>query len=171
VRPVLDAGWFRYLLVMAIVWTVQMALVPHTTIAGVKADLVVLFVIAAAARRGPEAGAWCGFTAGFVYDILLTTPFGLSALTYTATGWIVGGLQQRMLRAVWWLPSFVALVASAGSVFFFAIVGDLFGLRVPPASDLLKIALVIGSVNVLFAPMANRACGWVFANSTRRAVI
>jgi rod shape-determining protein MreD len=170
-RPILDAGWFRFTLVMAVVWTIQMALVPDTTVSGVKADLLVVFVIAAAAARGPETGAICGFAVGLVYDTLLTTPFGLSALTYLAVGWIVGGSQQRMLRAAWWLPSMVAAVASAGSVLFFSVVGSLFDLVTPGVTQIARIALIVGSVNIVVAPIAHKSAGWIFANSARRAVL
>jgi rod shape-determining protein MreD len=171
VRPILDAGWFRYLLVMSVVWALQMAVVPDTTVAGIKADLMVLFVIGAAAQRGADTGAMCGFFVGITYDALLTTPFGLSALTYTAIGWVVGGSQQRLLKASWWIPSFVAAVASAASVVFFSLSGRLFGLMNPSTAQVGRIALVVATINLVLAPAATRVCTWVFSNSQRRAVI
>ena len=46
---------------------------------------------------GPRDGALCGFFIGFVYDLMLRTPFGLSALAYALIGYAAGYLQARGL--------------------------------------------------------------------------
>ena len=56
---------------------------------GAHGDLLLLVPIAAGLTVGPERGAIAGFVAGLAVDLLVTTPFGLTALT----------LQPRRLRA------------------------------------------------------------------------
>jgi rod shape-determining protein MreD len=54
---------------------------------GIGPDLVVFVVVAFAIGERPRTAAMAGFAAGFVRDLLLTTPKGLSAFAYSLTGY------------------------------------------------------------------------------------
>jgi rod shape-determining protein MreD len=170
-RPVLDSGWFRFILVLAAVFTLQLTLVPSTQIDSVKSDLMVLLVIATASRVGPEAGAVYGFATGLMYDFALSTPFGLSALTYTLVGRLVGDVARRMLRAAWWVPYLIVVVGSFASAMLYAALGQFFELETPPWSRVLVISGVVAGVNLIIAPVAIAVTRWVFANLDRRQAL
>ena len=51
---------------------------------------MLLLAISAGIAAGPEWGALTGFIAGIAFDLVLQTPFGLSALSYCIVGYLVG---------------------------------------------------------------------------------
>ena len=84
----------RRLLALAVVLVV--AVLVHSTVlarlrlAGVRPDLLVLAVVSVAVATDPTTGAVFGFVAGLVADLLFDLPVGVSALVYTAVGFVVG---------------------------------------------------------------------------------
>jgi len=52
------------------------------------------FVVAAGLTSGPDRGALAGFAIGVVADLVVVSPFGLTALAYTVVGWAVGSLRM-----------------------------------------------------------------------------
>ena len=97
----------------------QAAVVSRLGIAGAHGDLLILVPVTAALTVGPERGAMAGFAAGLAVDLLVTTPFGLTALSYCLVGYAIGAFQDGVLRASWFLPV-VAAVAGAvlGTIFW-----------------------------------------------------
>ncbi len=75
-------------LVVAVV--VQSTVLAELPLAGVRADLLVLAVVAVAMASDASSGAGFGFAAGLVADLLFDLPVGVSALVYTAVGFAVG---------------------------------------------------------------------------------
>jgi rod shape-determining protein MreD len=94
------------LLVFVIVVT-QVSVFPHVRLAGVVPDLGLLVALAVGYHEGPEAGAVVGFAAGFGFDLFLTTPLGLDALTYAIVGYGIGVFESGLFRSPLWLPSFL----------------------------------------------------------------
>ena len=92
--------------------TLQLGVASSITFFGVQADLLLLVAIAAGIAAGPDRGAAIGFAAGLAYDLMLQTPFGLSALTYALIAYLVGSLQDSVLRAAWWIPVATATAAT-----------------------------------------------------------
>ena len=84
----------RRLLALAVVLVVavlvQSTVLARLTLAGVRADLLVLAVVSVAVATDPTTGAVFGFVAGLVADLLFDLPVGVSALVYTAVGFAVG---------------------------------------------------------------------------------
>jgi rod shape-determining protein MreD len=75
-------------LVVAVV--VQSTALAAVRPAGVRADLLVLVVVAVAMASDAVSGAVFGFVAGLVADLLFDLPVGVSAVVYTAVGFAVG---------------------------------------------------------------------------------
>lgn len=149
----------RTSLVLVVVLTLQLGIAPSLGLFGVQGDLLLLMAIAAGVAAGPDRGAAVGFAAGLAYDLLLETPFGLSALAYAVIAYLVGGLQDSVLRAAWWIPVLTATAASALGVILYGVFGtvlgaDLIGL------DLVRIALVVAVLNTVAAPVVVRAVRW-----------
>ena len=71
------SGWR---LVIFVVLMVQQTVMVALRIGGAHPDLLWLLPITAALLDGPETGAIVGFWAGLAFDLVLPTPFGLSAL-------------------------------------------------------------------------------------------
>jgi rod shape-determining protein MreD len=149
----------RTSLVLVVVLTIQLGVAPGLELFGVQADLPLLVGICAGIAAGPERGAAIGFAAGLSYDLLLTTPFGLSALTGAIVGYLVGGLQDSVLRAAWWIPVLTATAASVLGVILYGVFGTVLGGELV-RWELLRVALVVGLLNTLAAPFVLRAMRW-----------
>ena len=82
----------RVALVIFVVLMVQQTVMVALRIRGAHPDLLWLLPITAALLDGPETGAIVGFWAGLSFDLVLPTPFGLSALVGCLLGYSVGAL-------------------------------------------------------------------------------
>jgi rod shape-determining protein MreD len=165
VRPILDSAWLRMTLVMILVLAVQLSLMPGLRIAGASADLMLLFALAGAMVTGPERGAVLGFFVGLGFDLFLTTPFALSALTYCLAGWVVGRVQVGILKNSAAVPMVTVGAATAVSVVAYALLARVFGDALLPTGTLIRVVLVETAFNVFFAPVALRICRWALATS------
>ena len=76
---------FAFAAIVAVLLSAELAL--SLPIAGIGPDLIVLVVVAFAIGERPRTAATGGFAAGLLRDLLLTTPVGLSAFAYAATGY------------------------------------------------------------------------------------
>ena len=101
-----------------------------------------------------------GFAAGFVADLTLQTPFGLSMLTYCLVGWAVGSFQTRILHATWWIPVLTAAAATAAGVLLFAVLGFVVGEDQLMSFRLIPIMGITALWSGLLSPVVVRALRW-----------
>ena len=80
----------RVALVIFIVLMVQQTVMVALRVGGAHPDLLWLLPITAALLDGPETGAIVGFWSGLAFDLVLPTPFGLSALVGCLLGYAIG---------------------------------------------------------------------------------
>ena len=127
----------------------QVALSPRLA----SADLLLLSTAAVAASFGRETGAAYGFAAGLAADLFVATPFGLSALAFTAVGHLLGGASGdrgpgRARRA-----ARLGALACLGGGLFVVSAGALFagGGPVPPVPVALRL-LAGSAVSAALAP-------------------
>jgi rod shape-determining protein MreD len=157
VGPVVVAT--RVSFVLVIVLTLQVAVAPDLAILGVQADLPLLVAVAAGLAAGPDRGAAVAFASGIGYDLLLQTPFGLSALTYSLVAYVVGSLQDSVLRAAWWIPVAIATAGSVAGVILYVVLGTVVGVEFLGVS-VPKVALLVGLLNAVLAAPTIRAVRW-----------
>jgi rod shape-determining protein MreD len=162
----------RTSLILVVTLTIQLGIAPSLGIFGVQGDLLLLVAIAAGVAAGPDRGAAIGFAAGIAYDLMLQTPFGLSALTYAIVAYLVGGLQDSVLRAAWWIPVATATAASIVGVILYGVFGTVLGEDLIGLS-LLRIALVVGVLNTVAAPVVVKGMRWATGstNSVRARAV
>ena len=103
---------------------IQASLLADLRLFDVSAELMMLLPICAGVLAGPDRGAIVGFASGIALDLLLSTPFGMSALAYTLVGYFAGLVQGTILRAAWWIPVLTAAGASAAGVVVYALVAS-----------------------------------------------
>ena len=163
----------RTSLVLVLALTVQLAVAARIEVFGVQGDLMLLIGVAAGLAAGPDRGASIAFAAGLGFDLLLQSPFGLTALTYAIVAYLAGSLQDSVLRAAWWIPVVTAATASALGVILYGVFGTVLGEDLLGLS-LLRIAAVVGVLNGVAAPVALPVVRWATgtADSVRaRAVM
>jgi rod shape-determining protein MreD len=117
----------RSTIVILVVLVVQHTLVDSVRVGGAHPDLMLLLPIAAGYAAGPDRGAVFGFITGLVADLFLPTPYGLSALVGCLLGYGTGVATRGLVRGSWWLPSVVAVVATAAGLGAYAILGAVLG--------------------------------------------
>jgi rod shape-determining protein MreD len=157
IGPGLVAVRCGLLIILAL--TFQVAVAPGLPVLGVQGDLMLLVALAAGLAVGPDRGASIGFACGIAYDLLLQTPFGLSALTYALVSYLIGSLQDSVLRAAWWIPVATAAAGSAVGVILYGVFGTVLGMDLL-ALSLVRIALVVGTLNAVVAAPVIKAVRW-----------
>ena len=115
---------FKLPLVILAALVLQASLFAELRVLDVSAELMMLLPICAGVLAGPDRGAAVGFVSGLSLDLLLSTPFGMSALAYTLVGYFAGLVQGTILRAAWWIPVVTAAVASGAGMLVYALVGS-----------------------------------------------
>lgn len=97
-------------------------------VGGVAPDFMLLLAIAGGLAAGPEGGTFIGFVSGLLADLALTTtPLGMYALAWCLVGFVVGWLRLNVLPEGRPAEPLVGLLASAGGVALFLVVGALAG--------------------------------------------
>jgi len=147
---------------------------------GVMPDLGLVLSVAVAFSLGPERGAVFGFVTGLAVDLFLSTPLGVSALSFALVGYGAGIVAGGFLRPSRWVaPTMGALGGLAGGVLFVGIAA------VAGREELLSIAsfrvvLIASAYDALLAcavfPMARWATrmpaaepeAWLRSSTVRR---
>lgn len=132
----------RSAVVLLTALVLQASVLSWFTVAGIRADLMLALAIAAGVAGGPQRGAVTGFVAGILLDLLLYTPFGLSALTYCLVGYTVGLTSAFRIRQSRAFPVFAGLIGGAAGVLVFAALGELLGQPLLAEPDLVRILVV-----------------------------
>jgi rod shape-determining protein MreD len=134
----------------------------------VSADLLLALTVAAGLTGGPNKGAIVGFAAGLIFDIFLATPLGLSAFAYCLTGYLVGLVENALVRTAWW----ISILFTAGGVAFgttlYVVVGELLGQSELFTEDYPKVIIVVSLYSALFAPLCVWAMRWAIGSSSPR---
>ncbi|MCU1345282.1 MAG: rod shape-determining protein MreD [Acidimicrobiia bacterium] len=152
-------------LVMSIVLALQLSLMPGLRLAAASGDLMLLFALTVAMVGGPERGALAGFCVGLTFDLFLTTPFGLSALTYCLGAYMIGRIQVGMLRHSALLPVFTVALGTAVTVVLYALLARVFGQAWVGWGRLWRVVLVESGFSLFFAPISLPVCRWAMAGS------
>lgn len=159
----------RSLVVIALALLLQTTVVLDLRVAGAAPDVMFLLPIAAGLVGGPVEGATVGFAGGLAADLLLPTPFGLTALVGTLVGFGVGALAGDTVRHVRGFSSLAALVASAVAVMLYAVLGAVLGEEQFLHVDLVAVVAVVALVNTVLAGPSVRVLRWALSPSERAA--
>jgi rod shape-determining protein MreD len=91
-------GWLKVFVMFVIVFALQMTIADWLSFFDVAPDFVIIFIVAVAIRRGPAAGCFWGFVAGFTQDVYAPVEWlGANAISMTVVGYAVGQLEERFL--------------------------------------------------------------------------
>ena len=163
-------GVIRVGLVILTALVVQFGVVNELRLFDAMGDVMLLVAVAAAIAGDRERGAMVGFVAGLAYDLLLTTPFGLSALAYCLLAYGVGTFDTGALRSTRWLPALAVAAASAVGVALYALLGAVVGQESMVSDDLPVIMAVVAAVNLVLSLPAIRVMRWALADPVRHRV-
>lgn len=154
----------RAVLVVVGALVLQISVVADLRVAGAIGDLMLVVVVAAGLTGGADRGATYGFAAGVAYDLVLDTPFGLSALTYAVIGYAVGLAASVLVRTSGWWPVALAALAGAVQAVLYTSLGNLIGVAYP-FGDVPAIAMVMAAVAALLVTPAVRLLWWAHGHT------
>jgi rod shape-determining protein MreD len=120
--------WFRVVLVVLIALSVQTTLFSEIRPFGFAIQLIAIFVAVVGSTHDVQTGALVGLVSGFMYDAVLATPLGISALVLGALGAIAALLMQPFREPTWWLRVVVVSVVAAFGEILMPIVKSVVGL-------------------------------------------
>jgi rod shape-determining protein MreD len=162
----------RVALVIFIVLMVQQTVIVALRIGGAHPDLLWLLPITAALLDGPETGAIVGFWAGLSFDLVLPTPFGLSALVGCLLGYTTGTLTAAVDPRAAWLKPVAALAGSLAADMLFAVLGAILGQNQMVQINFLSLIAVVGVTSVVLVLPVSRMMRWALAGeSNRRSLV
>ncbi len=160
-RSLVHRPLVRLIMVGLVVLTIQTTLLAEIEPFGVVLNLVLGFVVAAGLVGGPESGAFTGFVLGLMFDLVLVTPFGLSALVYGLAGFAIGYIKISMtVEQTWWMTCLFTFAGSAAAVVLYAVGGTLIGQEGWVRWNMLWTALIVGLFNGALAIPMTRIMRW-----------
>ena len=158
----------RVAFVIFLVLMVQQTIMVALRVGGVHPDLLWLLPITAALADGPETGGIVGFWAGLAFDLVLPTPFGLSALVGCLLGYAVGALTTPVDPRTTWLKPVAALTGSVAADMLFAVLGAILGQPQMVQIDFVALFLMISISSVVFVLPVSRLMRWALAGENNR---
>ncbi len=138
---------------------VQTTLMVDLRFDGVSPELVVVMAVIAGLYGGPEAGLYCGFVGGLLYDAWLTTPFGLSAIVYASGAYVVGSVQGTLHEPAWWLSAGAGGLGAATLTGAHAFAGEVIGQDLVDGR-LPRIVIIVGIVGAILGALVSAPVQW-----------
>ena len=136
---------------------------------GAKPELMYLVTVILAMMEGPSSGAIAGFSAGMAQDFLLDQPKGITALTLTLVGYVVGMARQYIVTPSPLLPVLLVTGATFAGVLFYGFVAFLLG-QLSGIGFLLQTALLSSLYNAALTPILYPAVRRITEASRARKV-
>jgi rod shape-determining protein MreD len=131
----------------------QSTLFAQIKLGGAKPELMYLVTVVLAMLEGPASGAIGGFSAGMAQDFMLNDPKGITALTLTLLGYVVGTVRQYITTASPALPTLLVGGATAAGILFYGFVSFLLGRLPGGIVFLLRVAFLSALYNALLTPL------------------
>lgn len=153
----------RLLMVGLPALALQTTLLTELTLFGVVMQLILCMSIGAGVASGPEGGAFAGFVLGLMFDLVLTSPLGLSALVYGMAGFVGGFAFSTSLANPRWLNAVTCAGLSAAAMFVQPVVANWIGVEGWISSRLVKVMIVVALFNGVVSYAVVPAMRWSLA--------
>jgi len=137
---------------------------------GAVLQVMLLFACAGGVVGGSETGAIVGFVFGFMYDMVLTAPLGLSAVVFGFAGYMAGGVNTFVHEAKWWVKVLSIAVSSTAAVVLYPAASLVVGIDGLLGSRVVVVALTCGAFNGICALPAARIAKWALVKPVRQGV-
>lgn len=161
----------RSFLLLVLFLVVQSTVVLDIRIAGAHPDVMLLLPITYGLVAGPVGGALCGFCVGIAADLLLPTPFGLSALVDCMIGFAAGWVpwpSDGGEGGGWLLTTVVVLAGSAVGAVGYPLLGAVLGQPEMVHVDLVAVVVVVAVPNALLAVPTLAVTRWALGIDRHR---
>ena len=150
----------RLTIVLLTTLIVQIELITRTTVFGVRGDVMLGIAAVVGIAVGAEMGAVIAFIAGIFTDLLVTTPFGLSAFCYSLVAYGVGTFHRSLIRSGTCTVPMVAVLASAIGAAIFGLTLELVGSIQVMGGKFLRVVIVTALINGAISGVMLRVLRW-----------
>jgi len=147
--------WRRALMLVVLGITglaLETSIFGEMTLYGTKPQLLLLVTVAIALSEGPLLGMTAGFTFGLLTDMVLGLPAGVTALTYTLAGYVVGRIRMQMQAPSAWMPIGMIAFATLAAMLFYGAFSLVLGQESLPPGRVLRHAVQGALYNGLLTP-------------------
>jgi len=131
----------------------QTTVFSRVTLMGAKPQFVYMITVLMAMLEGPSTGAVMGFAGGMAQDFLQNAPKGVTALTLTLLGYMVGLVRQYIVTPSPLLPMVLVALGTFGGIIFYGIVSALIGEMHVGWAYMFKMAFMSGVYNGVLTPL------------------
>lgn len=123
-------------------------------------QVMLLCAVASGVAAGSESGAIAGFVFGFMYDLVLSTPLGLSGLVFGFVGYMAGGVNAFVHTPRWWFKVLSVGASSAIAIVLYPAASLVVGLDGLLQPRVLLVAATTGAFSAIFALPAVGLMKW-----------
>lgn len=160
-----DFTWLKVLIVIVVSMVIQGALLDQIVILGAHPDLMIVLPVTAGIVGGAEVGAVLGFFAGVAGDLLLSTPFGLSALVFVLVGYGAGAVVNSPLGSDFYNARiFGATVGTILGTLIYALIAAVIGQPGIISLHLFETLSVVGLGGLALSPAVFVVWRWALAD-------
>lgn len=153
----------RAALVLFGAFVLHITLFAHLRPFGVAPDMMLLAACVGGKIGGYRFGARHGFAAGLLFDLMAPGPFGLSAGVYGTMGYGAGLVAEAFDPEDPRVGPAISGLLSFTGVCLYGLGLGILGSEQYVEWRLLGVALVVGTINTVAAPLARRGYRWVAA--------
>lgn len=157
---IFNRPFVRLVLIGLVALALQTTLLAELEFRDVSVQIMLALSIAAGVSGGSERGALAGFTFGLMFDLVLSSPLGLSALVYGLVGFLGGYVNSLSVANPWWLNSLVVGGCSIVATVVHPIVATWVGVDGWLTTRVIEIAAVVAIANAVIAPVAVPVMRW-----------
>lgn len=125
----------------------------YLKVAGVKPDLLLVFVIFTAILHGHFQGAKIGFVFGLVEDLFLGKYLGLNALSKMLTGYLIGLGENKVFKDNLFIPVIGLFSATLFNNFVYVLLAGLAGVKWNLAAYVWDVTIPEAIYNACLAPL------------------
>jgi len=159
----LNRSYVRVALVGLLALGLQTTFLSSAPLAGIVVQLMLCLAVAAGVSGGSERGAITGFSLGLMFDLVLSTPLGLTALVYGLAGFLAGYFNSLSINHPWWLRSIVVGGSSLIVMFVHPVLATWVGVDGWLTTRVFKVAVVVGLANAAVGLAAVPLMRWTLA--------
>ncbi len=165
---IIESPYLRALLIGFIVLSFQTTLFNTLRPFSVVMQVMLLCSAASGVAAGSESGAIAGFMFGFMYDMVLTSPFGLSALVFGFAGYMAGGVNTFAYSPRWWFKMLSVGISSFAAVLIYPAASLVVGVDGLLQTRVIGVAVTVGLFNAAFALPAVFMMRWALVKSKKQ---
>jgi rod shape-determining protein MreD len=126
----------------------------------VAPDLGLVLTISVAYYLGSERGAAFGFAAGLAIDLFLSTPIGLSALSFALVGYGIGVMQSGLVQSSRWVAPIMGGLGGLAGGALFVCIGALAGQDHLLVLRSVRVILIASTYDALLAFVVFPVARW-----------